>query len=86
LEKPRAVIGVTARGFLLQAARRYTSEDRVDERREGGRLRENEEHAHQDEDDDDREQPVFFVLAEEEPDFVGESELAHQLNSLPDRF
>jgi hypothetical protein len=56
---------------------RPSSEYSVDEGCERGALGEDEERAQEQEHDDDGQQPEFFVLPQEQPDFAGERELAH---------
>jgi len=48
----------------------YVLEDRIDERRQRGRLGEDQKRAHDDKDRDHRQQPKFLVLFKEQPKFV----------------
>src|SRR5690349_24994944 len=53
------------------------SEQRVDERCDGARLREDDQQPEQHEDDDDRHEPVFLLLAQEAPELRKHATFAH---------
>src|SRR6266849_3602092 len=58
------------------------SEQRVDERRDGARLREHDQQAEQHEHQHDRHEPVLLLLPQELPELREDTALAHGIDSL----
>src|SRR5207248_11125044 len=61
----------------LCVKRRHSSEQRIDEWRDGARLREDDQQSEQHEDDDDRHEPVFLLLPQEPPELRKHATFAH---------
>src|SRR5687767_8137781 len=70
------------RVLFLLITHHLSLKDGVDEGRESGGLREDEERAEQQQDEDHRQQPQLLVLAQEHPDLTRQRELAHKKLSL----